>query len=115
MEINTIVIDELVSKICLTCGEEQSHKVKTLTQKGLISKVICSVCATVSTFKRGVKTADDSKPKIGMPYDRMRTYRKGQTMMHNSFGYGEVMSVVEQQKIDVRFSDGLRRLIHGRI
>ena len=35
-------------------------------------------------------------------------------MMHASFGYGEVMSVIEPQKIDVKFSGGLRRLIHSR-
>jgi hypothetical protein len=35
--------------------------------------------------------------------------------MHSSFGYGEVMSVIEPQKIDVKFGDGLRRLIHSQI
>jgi hypothetical protein len=107
-------IGQLVSKTCLKCGEEQSHQVATMTKKGQISKVICSVCATVSTFKSGTKAADaDGAPKTGTPYDRTRTYRKGQTMMHSAFGYGEVMSVIEPQKIDVKFAGGLRRLIHS--
>ena len=114
MEKETFSIGQLVSKQCLNCGEEQSHTVATVTKKGQISKVICSVCSVVSTFKSTAKTAnDDETPKTGTPYDRTRTYRKGQTMMHTSFGYGEVMSVIEPQKIDVKFSGGLRRLIHS--
>lgn len=114
MENGTFSIGQLVSKNCLNCGEEQSHQVATLTKKGQISKVVCSVCSVVSTFKSTAKTLDaDATPKTGTPYDRSRTYRKGQTMMHSSFGYGEVMSVIEPQKIDVKFTGGLRRLIHS--
>ncbi len=116
MENGTFTIGQLVSKQCLNCNEEQSHMVASLTKKGQISKVVCSVCAVVSTFKSTAKTLDaDAAPKTGTPYDRSRTYRKGQTMMHSSFGYGEVMSVIEPQKIDVKFGDGLRRLIHSQI
>ena len=114
MESGTFAIGQLVEKICLSCGVEQSHTVTVLTKKGLISKVACTSCATVSSFKSGVKAADDGKPKTGSPYDPKLTYRKGQAMMHNSFGYGEVMSIIEPQKIDVKFSDRLRRLIHAR-
>ncbi len=114
MENKVFSIGQLVSKACLNCGEEQSHQVATLTKKGQISKVVCSVCAVVSTFKSTAKSpSSDDTPKTGTPYDRTRTYRKGQTMMHSSFGYGEVMSVIEPQKIDVKFSGGLRRLIHS--
>jgi hypothetical protein len=35
-------------------------------------------------------------------------------MAHPTFGFGEVISVIEPQKIDVLFSDKLRRLIHSR-
>ncbi|MDQ4122960.1 MAG: hypothetical protein M3209_16100 [Acidobacteriota bacterium] len=114
MEKETFTIGQLVSKNCLKCGDEQSHTVASVTKKGQISKVICSVCAVLSSFKLSAKALDaDATPKTGTPYDRTRTYRKGQTMMHSSFGYGEVMSVIEPQKIDVKFSGGLRRLIHS--
>lgn len=114
MEKETFSIGQLVSKSCLNCGEEQSHAVASVTKKGQISKVICSVCSVLSTFKTTARVFDaDAAPKTGTPYDRTRTYRKGQTMMHSSFGYGEVMSVIEPQKIDVKFSGGLRRLIHS--
>jgi hypothetical protein len=114
MENETFAVGQLVSKMCLTCGDEQSHQILTVTKKGLISKVVCAVCATTSSFKSTAKTASaSSEPKTADPYDRTHTYRKGQTMMHNAFGYGEVMSVIEPQKIDVKFSDRLRRLIHA--
>lgn len=114
MENETFSIGQLVSKACLNCGEEQSHQVATVTKKGQVSKVVCSVCAVISSFKSTTKALDaDDAPKTGTPYDRTRTYRKGQTMMHSSFGYGEVVSLVEPQKIDVKFSGGLRRLIHS--
>ncbi len=115
MEDKIFIVGQLVSKTCAKCGSEQSHAITTLTKKGLISKVTCTVCSTVSAFKSGIAAAkDDGKQKTSTPYDRTRTYRKGQTMMHSAFGYGEVLSVIEPQKIDVKFTDGMRRLIHAR-
>ncbi len=115
MEDKIFIVGQLVSKTCAKCGSEQSHAITTLTKKGLISKVTCTVCSTVSAFKSGIAAAKaEDKQKASTPYDRTRTYRKGQTMMHSSFGYGEVLSLIEPQKIDVKFSDGMRRLIHAR-
>lgn len=115
MEDKVFSIGQLVSKTCAKCGSEQSHEITTLTKKGQISKVTCTMCSTVSAFKSGIAAAkSEDKQKASTPYDRTRTYRKGQTMMHSSFGYGEVLSVIEPQKIDVKFSDGMRRLIHAR-
>jgi transcription elongation factor Elf1 len=114
MEQEVFTVGQLIGKDCLTCGVEQSHQVLTVTKKGLISKVVCAVCAVTSSFKTAAKSANaNSEQKTGEPYDRMLTYRKGQTMMHDSFGYGEVMSVIEPRKIDVKFIGGLRRLIHA--
>jgi hypothetical protein len=35
-------------------------------------------------------------------------------MAHPTFGFGEVMAVIEPQKIDVLFSDKVCPLIHSR-
>ncbi len=35
-------------------------------------------------------------------------------MLHPKFGEGEVTAVIEPKKIDVLFSDRIRRLIHSR-
>lgn len=51
--------------------------------------------------------------KASAPYDRTRTYRTGPHLTHPTYGAGEVTAVIEPQKIDVLFSDRVRRLIHS--
>ncbi len=89
------------------------HTVTTITKQGQITKLICDVCETVNTYKSGVKTAVGMNGKAGSVYDRTRKYRKGQAMLHSTFGQGEVMALIEPQKIDVLFGDHARRLIHA--
>ena len=107
-------IDEKIKAMCSSCDAESSHTVTTVTKQGQITKLICDACASVSTFKSGVKTSIGMSSKSGSPYDRTRKYSKGQAMLHSTFGQGEVMALVEPQKIDVLFGDQVRRLIHGR-
>lgn len=107
-------VGNTLEMLCSACDVEQSHTVETVTKQGKISKAICNVCATVSTFTRGVKTGIEmGKSKTASPYDRTRKYRKGQAMLHSVFGQGEVTAVIEPQKIDVLFGDQTRRLIHA--
>ncbi|HZH33372.1 MAG TPA: hypothetical protein VEX64_00960 [Pyrinomonadaceae bacterium] len=108
----TYEVGQEVEKKCIACGAEQTHTVTSLTKSGGISKATCSVCARVSGFKTSVKGVDGTN-KTSSPYSPDNTYRKGQAMMHNAFGYGEVTAVIEPQKIDVLFEDRLRRLIHA--
>lgn len=115
MEKQQYTVGERVEKLCAVCGEERGHVVTTITKLGRISRVSCPKCGTSSTFKSstGVK-GQRSAGQEGAPYDWTRTYRKGQTMMHPTFGLGEVTAVIEPQKIDVLFADRIRRLIHAR-
>lgn len=107
-------VGERVEKICAECGEERGHVVVSVTKRGQISRVSCPKCGTRSSFKASTaSSADASQAKTGAPYDRARTYRAGQSMMHPVFGLGEVTAVIEPQKIDVLFSDRLRRLVHS--
>lgn len=103
-----------VEMTCAACDGEQMHEIRTATKQGLISEARCEACDTVTKFSRGVKTSVSmGKAKNAAPYDRTRTYRKGQTMTHDKFGRGEV-TAVESQKMDVLFGDQTRRMIHGR-
>ncbi|MGA9998184.1 MAG: hypothetical protein WBP93_22415 [Pyrinomonadaceae bacterium] len=116
MEKQTYNVGERVEKFCAVCGEERGHVVATVTKRGTISRVSCPKCGTRSTFKvAGASGGARSETKTSAPYDSTRTYRIGQTMMHPSFGHGEVTAVIEPQKIDVLFSDRIRRLIHSRV
>ena len=99
---------------CSACELEQNHTIQTVTKLGKITSAVCDVCATSSTFSRGVKTSVAmGASKTASPYDRTRRYKKGQSMLHSVFGPGEVTAVLDVQKIDVLFGDRTRRLIHG--
>ncbi len=115
MKKQKFTVDEKVERLCSSCDTDSSHTVTTVTKQGQITKLICDVCASVSTFKSGVKTSIGMSIKAGSAYDRTRKYRKGQAILHTTFGQGEVMAVIEPQKIDVLFGDRVRRLIHAQV
>lgn len=115
MEKQTYAVGERVEKLCMVCGEERGHLIASVTKRGHISRVDCPKCSTRSSFKTGVKLAGGRRMVQGAPYDQARKYSKGQTMLHASFGEGEVVALIEPQKIDVLFADRMRRLIHERV
>jgi hypothetical protein len=116
MEEYQYAVGDRVEKLCVPCGEERGHVVVSINKRGQISRVNCPRCGVNSAFKKGKTPVAPlrASTKDGPPYDWTRTYRKGQTMAHPTFGFGEVMAVIEPQKIDVLFSDKVRRLIHAR-
>ena len=113
MEIDTHTIGERTDKLCATCKEEHGHIVASLNKRGQISRVSCTKCGTLSTFKLSSRTTPRVPKRAPSPYDRTRIYHAGQTMTHTMFGDGEVTAVIEPQKIDVLFEDRVRRLIHS--
>ena len=113
METRVFTVGERTDQLCAVCGEERGHIVRSLNKRGQILRVSCSKCGTVSTFKLSLRTSPRQADKIPSPYDRTLTYRAGQSMTHETFGVGEVTSLIEPQKIDVLFQDRLRRLIHA--
>jgi hypothetical protein len=115
MEPHQYAVGDCVEKICAPCGEARGHIVISLTKHGHISRVNCPRCGANTRFRKGADLTGERAPvKNSAPYDWTRTYRKGQTMTHPTFGFGEVTAVIEPQKIDVLFSDKIRRLIHSR-
>jgi hypothetical protein len=108
-------VGDRMDKLCAVCQEERGHVVALLNKQGKISRLSCTQCGTQSTFKSGKIVKNRSLPPDSPPYDWTRTYRKGQTMMHPTFGLGEVTAVIEPKKIDVLFSDRVRRLVHARV
>src|SRR6266404_1403507 len=100
----TYAVGDRVDKFCARCQEE----------RGQISRVSCPKCGVRSSFKPAVGARSASaSTKASAPYDRTRTYRTGQHLTHPTYGPGEVTAVIEPQKIDVLFSDRVRRLIHS--
>lgn len=106
-------VGERADKLCAVCNEERGHVVRSVTRRGLISRVSCPKCNTLSTFKLSSRTSPRPPGKDLAPYDRTHTYRAGQILMHTTYGMGEVTALVEPRKIDVLFPDRVRRLIHA--
>jgi hypothetical protein len=113
MEKRTYAVGERADKLCAVCDEERGHVVTSVTKRGQISRVSCPKCDTLSTFKLSSRTSPRPPAQNLSPYDWTRTYRAGQTMMHTTYGMGEVTALVEPRKIDVLFPDRIRRLIHA--
>lgn len=106
----TLVIGDRVDQMCVSCGEERGHLVAMLSKTGKVTRVTCPMCHSRVRYKPTTRAASTL---IASPYNRERIYRRGQTMMHPTFGEGEVTAIIEPGKIDVLFSDRIRRLIHS--
>ena len=113
MEKELFKVGDRTDKFCVRCDEERGHIVTSVTKRGQISRVTCSKCDTVSTFKLASRTLPRPATKTPSPYDRTITYRAGQSMTHEMFGVGEVTRLIEPRKMEVLFQDRLRRLIHA--
>ena len=104
-------VGDRVDQMCVTCNEERGHIVISISKTGRITRVGCPVCASRVPYHAG--TTRRPSATTGAPYDRARTYRKGQILIHPTFGEGEVTAIIEPQKMDVLFADRVRRLIHA--
>jgi hypothetical protein len=112
-EKHVINIGDRVEQMCATCGEERGHIVASISKKGLITRVSCPICKSHVVYQKGGTRRPASR--TGAPYDRARTYRRGENMTHPTFGEGEVTAIIEPGKIDVLFADRMRRLIHAHV
>lgn len=108
-------VGERTEKLCAVCNVERGHVVASLNKRGQINRVDCPICGTRSAFKRSSATAQHKATQPGSPYDMSQTYRTGQIMAHPIYGEGEVTALIEPKKIDVLFTDRVRRLIHSRV
>jgi hypothetical protein len=104
-------VGDRIDQMCVTCNEERGHVVVSISKRGSITRVGCPICGSRVAYRAG--TTRRASSQDGAPYDRTRTYRKGQTLMHPTFGEGEVTAIIEPQKMDVLFADRIRRLIHA--
>lgn len=115
MENPSFSLGNRVQKFCMNCGEERGHIVAAINKNGQITSVQCAQCDSRSRFKKTDHLDYVGAGTEGAPYNWALTYRKGQTLLHPTFGFGEVTAVVDPNKIDVLFSDCVRRLVHTKV
>ena len=104
-------IGDRIDQMCISCNEVRGHIVVSVSKAGKITRVSCPMCASSVMYRAG--TTRSASNKLGAPYDRTRAYRKGQTLMHPTFGEGEVTAIIEPEKMDVLFADRIRRMIQA--
>lgn len=104
-------VGDRVDQMCITCNEERGHIVVSVNKTGKITRVGCPMCGSRATYRAG--TTRRASNKAAALYDRTRVYRKGQTLIHPTFGEGEVTAIIEPQKMDVLFADRVRRMMHA--
>lgn len=115
MEKPVYEIGTRVEKLCAVCNEERGHIVASVSKLGRVTRVTCPQCHTRSSYKSNNHILKQRQTTVvGAPYDQTRTYRSGQTIVHSTYGIGEITAVIEPRKIDVLFSDKVRRLVHAR-
>src|SRR5262249_59150515 len=110
-EKNSFAIGDRVEQMCSSCGEVRGHIVASVSKKGGITRVSCPICGSRVPYRGGATPR--ASTKAGPPYDPSRTYRRGQTMIHPTFGQGEVTAIIEPGKMDVLLAHLIRRLIHA--
>lgn len=119
---------------CGRCKAERTHTVVALKSDMVPAEVVCRTCDSRHRYRTGearsTGTASDaarrksgggvrrtttppgSAVKPARPYSAGQTYAEGEHIEHPRYGRGEIVTM-RGGKIDVRFGDGVRTLVHA--
>lgn len=134
--VRRVRLGDEVQTYCGRCKEERTHQAVALNSQGGVERVICRTCQgnhlyrdrhasvkkettekaartpTTRTPRRRADTPPTFSDAPRHPYSPRESFTKGQLILHTKFGVGEVVEV-RAGKIDVRFTDELRTLLHA--
>lgn len=128
-----------IESYCGSCKEDRTHIVAAM-DGDIVRRVTCSMCggthnfkrkpaaaapsssaAAAATTKRGTGsrrtkasqafTIDPSRPQKA--YDMNHNYSSGDIISHPKFGPGLVENTLPPNKIEVRFQEGKKMLLHN--
>lgn len=119
---------------CGRCKAERTHTVVALKSDTEPAEVVCRTCDSRHRYRTGVAratntTRDAERRRVGTgprrtaaprlaraeparPYKPSEAYAAGEQITHARYGLGEIVNL-RDGKIDVRFDDGMRTLIHA--
>ena len=128
-----------IAAYCGKCKEERSHTV-TAMDGDIVRKVTCSMCGGIHNYKQkpvaasaGASATDGSTKKKGTgsrrtkesntftidprrpvkSYDMNNSFSAGDVINHPKFGLGAVETSLPPNKIEVRFQEGKKLLLHN--
>lgn len=129
-------IGEEIEAPCGRCRMDRIHRIVAQDPDGTIKKIICGMCNSYRSYKQP-KAQSETTPKatktrassgssrsastvvedFGLPsrnYNMREKYDVGEVIAHSSFGVGKVVSVKDLNKIEVKFSDGVKILLQNK-
>jgi hypothetical protein len=124
-----------IESYCGSCKEERTHIVAAM-DGDIVRRVTCSMCGGTHNFKRkaaAVAPGEGTKPKRSASsgrskasqafaidpsrpqkaYDMNHSYSTGDVISHPKFGPGLVENTQPPNKIEVRFQEGKKLLLHN--
>lgn len=129
-------IGEEIEAPCGRCRMDRIHRIVAQDPDGSIKKIICGMCnsyrsyrqpkaqsetGTKTTKTRGSSTSSRSTGAVvedfGLPsrsYNMRENYDVGEVLAHSTFGVGKVLTVKDMNKIEVKFSDGVKILLQNK-
>ena len=128
-----------IESYCGSCKEDRTHIVAAM-DGDIVRRVTCSMCGGTHNFKRKAAasaaasasgealktkratssrrtkatqafTIDPSRPQKA--YDMNHNYSSGDVISHPKFGPGLVETILPPNKIEVRFQEGKKMLLHN--
>ena len=130
--VRRLSVGKEVNAYCGRCKDERTHIVAAMDGQ-TIRRVTCSTCGSVHNFKskpepRVTKRAGgtraskaSSSPKAFQinsskpvkSYSMQSLFSTGDVINHPKFGLGEVQTAPAPNKIEVRFQEGTKLLLHN--
>lgn len=131
--VKRIRVGDDVQSYCGRCKAERAHLVAAMKSDTVPAQVICRTCQTRHNFRPAADAGSrPGRPKSSAPraagraasspwppdhaparpYSAKETYAAGAFVEHPRYGVGRVEES-RGTKIDVRFGDGVRTLIHA--
>jgi hypothetical protein len=121
-----------INAYCGRCKDERTHIVSAM-DGDIVRRVTCSTCGSIHNFKAKPEpkqarssslrtTKQTGKPpgfKIDprgrsvKAYDMQAFFSAGDVIDHPKFGLGEVQNSLAPNKIEVRFEEGSKLLLHN--
>lgn len=133
-------VGQELSAHCGKCKEERTHIVAAMDGE-IVRRVTCSMCGSNHNYKvkpaavpagaGSSSAAAPAKRKVGSrraketvafnidpkrpvkSYDMNNTFSTGDVINHPKFGLGAVESALPPNKIEVRFQEGKKMLLHN--
>lgn len=123
-----------IESYCGSCKEERTHIIAAMDGE-IVRRVTCSMCGGTHNFKRKAtasavaepkpkRAAGSGRTKAGQAftidpsrpqkhYDMNHNYSAGDVISHPKFGPGLVENTLPPNKIEVRFQEGKKMLLHN--